>query len=299
MTTPDGDLDFDLTFEHVSDFSLSLQLLPTERTNTFDLNQPASTAQQSTRQTPPPPASDDGDRRRDHALSPRGVVKSTSAAVPTPTATKRAGELTPARVAELQAASGGTAAAGMGAARLSPIVSADTEALMRRLVASAADKAASVAATPPVGSAGGVNGGYFLNVSAAPFSSSYNPSAYGSSPSFADLALTKTAESLAASTGIAVENANGVIVYGEAGTPLQGPALLELVASLRLTGALHCVFVYDDAGERERTGEVQRHWLRDGQHFCFFEFAADVDVDAVARRITGQELDAVRANARA
>ena len=145
------------------------------------------------------------------------------------------------RVAELQTSGGsgsgstsgaaGTAGAGAAAgasttttagnvagARLSPIVSADTEALMRRLVAGAAASGSLGAnahhAGGSVGSVGSA-GAYFLNANSTPFSSSYNPSAYGSSPSFADLALTKTAESLAASNGVAVENCNGVIVYGE------------------------------------------------------------------------------------
>jgi hypothetical protein len=41
--------------------------------------------------------------------------------------------------------------------------------------------------------------------------------------------------------------------YGEPGTPLQATPLLEAIAALSLKG------------------EVLRHWLRDGQHFCFVE----------------------------
>jgi hypothetical protein len=111
-----------------------------------------------------------------------------------------------------------TTTANVAGARLSPIVSADTEALMRRLVAGVAASGGlgpHHAGGVGVGSVGSVGGGYFLNANSTPFSSSYNPSAYSSSPSFADLALTKTAESLAASNGVAVENCNGVIVYGE------------------------------------------------------------------------------------
>jgi len=44
-----------------------------------------------------------------------------------------------------------------------------------------------------------------------------------------------------------------VYSYGEPGTALQATALLEAVAALKLDG------------------EVLRHWLRDGQHFCFVE----------------------------
>ena len=158
----------------------------------------------------------------------------------------------PARVGELQATSGGAAI--LASARLSPIVSADTEALMRRLAATAS--VSSIQSSTPVEGASnqarrGSASFAAMNANAASFSSSYNPAYYGSSPSFADLVLTKTAESLAATINVAAENANGIIVYGEAGVPLRGPALLELIASLRLKG------------------EVARHWLRDGQHFAF------------------------------
>jgi hypothetical protein len=153
--------------------------------------------------------------------------------------------------------------------RLSPIVSAETEALMKRLRSASGSvviAAPTLVATSAGGSAQppllGLGGATSFTVGSAPY-----PNSYGASPSFAELGLTKTAESLAASEGVAAEDANGLIVYGEPGTSLNANALLEAITTLRLPG------------------EVLRHWHRDGQHFCFVEFTRDVDTADVAKRI--------------
>jgi RNA recognition motif-containing protein len=153
--------------------------------------------------------------------------------------------------------------------RLSPIVSAETEALMKRLRSASGSvviAAPTLVATSAGGSAQppllGLGGATSFTVGSAPY-----PNSYGASPSFAELGLTKTAESLAASEGVAAEDANGLIVYGEPGTSLNANALLEAITTLRLSG------------------EVLRHWHRDGQHFCFVEFTRDVDTADVAKRI--------------
>jgi hypothetical protein len=212
-----------------------------------------------------------GDKSHEHAGGTPNAAPSSSSATATTTTTSTTTSIADeqARVASRVAGAGPLHSA---ESRLSPIVSAETEALMKRLRSASGSvviaaptlvaTSAGGSAQPPLLGLGGATSFSQMTVGSAPY-----PNSYGASPSFAELGLTKTAESLAASEGVAAEDANGLIVYGEPGTSLNATALLEAITTLRLSG------------------EVLRHWHRDGQHFCFVEFTRDVDTADVAKRI--------------
>jgi hypothetical protein len=229
-------------------------------------------------------------------------AKSSSAHV-TPTTTATTGTTAPTgTTGTATAASAAAPAAGTALptgpfhsveSRLSPIVSAETEALMKRLrstsgsvvvaaptLVTATGAAGAPASLPPLLGLGGATSFSQMAGAGTQYSSSLPyPNSYGASPSFAELGLTKTAESLAASEGVTAEDANGIIVYGEPATPLDATALLEAITTLRLPG------------------ETLRHWHREGQHFCFVEFSRDVDTADVAKRISALTIGGVALSA--